>query len=56
LTPGVGLGYALLEGLHIQRRRKVMAQGGWQDLIHDAQRLAAIAIESVARAAHDQRL
>jgi hypothetical protein len=56
LTPGVGLGYALHEGWHIKRRRKVMAQGGWQDLIHDARRLAAIAIESVVRAAHVERL
>jgi hypothetical protein len=51
LTPGVGLGYALLEGLHIQRRRKVMAQDGWNDLICAARRLAAIVIESVARTA-----
>jgi pyrrolidone-carboxylate peptidase len=75
LTPGVGLGYALPEGWHIKRRRKVMAQGGWMHVPHEGDpradhrhdtmanidldygaAVAAIAIESVARAAHDERL
>jgi hypothetical protein len=73
LTPGVGLGYALPEGWHIKRRRKVMAQGGWMHAPHAGEpradhrhgpvrnidygaAVAAIAIESVARAAHDERL
>jgi hypothetical protein len=33
-----------------------MTRGGWQDLIRAVRRSAAIAIASVARAAHDQRL
>jgi pyrrolidone-carboxylate peptidase len=74
LTPGVGLGYALHEALHIKRRRKVMPQGCWMHEPHESESradhrhdtianidldygtaVAAIAIESVARASHDER-